>query len=183
MPATTLWLARHGAIERAGELFYGHHDLALSGLGVSQACAVAERLSPLPLTAVYASDLQRARVFAEIVAAPHGLAVTTLPALREMALGVLEGVTFADAQARYPELAARPIEEMTDFRFPGGGESMRDVAARALAAFDALFEKHRGEAFFVCAHNSVNRNKGFVMKGRDQKSVFGSPPLRVNSAL
>lgn len=157
MPATTLWLARHGEIRGVGELFYGHHDVPLSPRGVREALAVAERLRARPLRAVYSSDLERTRVMAQLIAAPHGLAVSELPALREMALGALEGLPVAVARERYPSLASRSIEDMADFRFPEGGESMRDVAERALPVFAELFERHRGEAFCVVGHNSVNR--------------------------
>jgi broad specificity phosphatase PhoE len=82
-----------------------------------------------------------------------------------MHLGVLEGLLVSDARARYPELAARRYEDMLDSRMPGGGESVRDVAARVLPCIEDITRRHlvaaerSGEAssIAVVAHNTVNR--------------------------
>jgi dihydroneopterin aldolase len=157
MPPTLLYLARHGEVRGAGEVFYGHEDLPLSSRGSAQASALSARLRGVPLAGVYASDLRRASEFAEIVAAPHGQEVQSLPALREMSLGVLEGLPVAEARRLHPDLAERSFASMVDFRMPAGGESLRDVEARAMPVLQALSERHRGSSFLVVAHHSVNR--------------------------
>jgi dihydroneopterin aldolase len=157
MSSTILYLARHGEVRGAGEVFYGHEDLPLSTHGAAQASAISAKLRGTALEAVYASDLRRTVEFAEIIAAPHDLEVQSVPALREMSLGVLEGMPIAEAKLRHPELAGRSYASMLDFRMPGGGESLRDVSLRALPALLALVERHRGRAFVVIGHHSVNR--------------------------
>lgn len=52
-------------------------------------------------THVYSSDLMRCRQSAEAIATATGFPVTHDPRLRERALGQLEGMTRAEARARW----------------------------------------------------------------------------------
>lgn len=166
MNALHLYLVRHGE-PVAADLFYGHADVPLSERGRGQAEAAARALAGVALAGIYCSDLSRAVVGAELIAS-HGEDRPTpvaLRALREMHLGVLEQVSFGDARARVPELAGRSYDDMLDYRMPGGGESVRDVADRVLPCVTELLARHarpRGEtgrppAIAIVAHNTVNR--------------------------
>lgn len=164
MTALTLYLLRHGEPELLGG-FYGHADVALTARGREQAEAQAAALAGRPLAAIYSSDLARAVVGAELLAGEPGPAPVVLPALREMHLGVLERLAFAEAGARYPELAGRSYDDMLEFRMPEGGESVQDVAARVLPCVDEIVRGHaragspKGQvpAVAIVAHNTVVR--------------------------
>jgi alpha-ribazole phosphatase/probable phosphoglycerate mutase len=173
--ALRLYLLRHGEVAQAEGgrwIFYGHHDLPLSDRGREQARAQAKRLEKAVLAGIYCSDLQRTRYSAELFAAARGgkPEVIELTALREMHLGVLEGVERDVALERYPDIASRSYEDMLDFRVPGGGESVRDVAARSVACIEGLVSKHAAVSpaggdpddqptpnIIVVAHNTINR--------------------------
>ena len=157
-----LYLLRHGE-PALKDAFYGHEDVLLSQLGQAHAAAQASALADTPLRAIYSSDLRRASDGAALLAVGTGRpAPLALPALREMHLGVLERVRFVDAQTRYPELIAHGYPSMLRFRMPGGGESVEDVADRALPCVEALIARHLGApgtspAVAIVAHNTVNR--------------------------
>jgi len=69
-----LYLIRHGEVEEAAaKRLLGRTDKHLSDLGLEQSRQLAEKLSVARLAAVYSSDLQRARVFAETIANCHRL--------------------------------------------------------------------------------------------------------------
>jgi len=173
--ALRLYLLRHGEVAQAEGgrwIFYGHHDLPLSPKGQGQARDQAKRLENTVLCGIYCSDLERTRYTAELLSAARGgePEVVELPALREMHLGVLEGVERDEALARYPEIASRSYEDMLDFRVPGGGESVRDVAERSIACLEELVSKHAAApqmegdpkkeptpTIVVVAHNTINR--------------------------
>jgi broad specificity phosphatase PhoE len=150
-------------------MFYGHADVDLSARGVRQAAAIARVLAREPLTAIYSSDLARATVGAAQIAAlgPERPAPIALAELREMHLGVLERVPFREGRARAPELARIGYDDLLDHRLPGGGESVRDLAARVIPCVTAIVTRHlRGPgeprrtpppAVVVVAHNTVNR--------------------------
>ena len=77
----------------------------LNGRGAAQASALARRLAlEAPFDALYSSDLQRARdtvghVLDVLDGAPQAVFV---PGLRERSMGVLEGLTTAEAAIREP---------------------------------------------------------------------------------
>lgn len=164
MTTLTLYLLRHGEPDLHGG-FYGHADVALTERGRAQAAAQAEALRERPLVAIYSSDLARAVAGAAMLARPDGPAPEALPALREMHLGVLERLAFAEAGARYPALAGRSYEDMLEFRMPEGGESVRDVADRVVPCVEGIIARFarpgspKGQvpAVAIVAHNTVLR--------------------------
>jgi alpha-ribazole phosphatase len=152
-----IYLLRHGEVQGAEtRRFIGHLDVPLSGLGERQCAAQAARLHAAPIAAVFSSDLVRSRRSAEIIAAPHGLLPKPLPALREMAMGRWEGLTAAEIRAREPEAFADWMARVGEFPFPEG-ESVPDLAARAIPAFEAIVEAHAGRTVVVVAHGGTNR--------------------------
>jgi alpha-ribazole phosphatase/probable phosphoglycerate mutase len=154
---TRVYLVRHGSVEGAERRrFIGHLDVPLSPLGRAQAEAVARRLAGVALDAVYASDLERTRLTAEILAAPHGLRPVLVPALREFAMGRWEGLTAEEIRALDPAAFAKWMADVSGYRFPEG-ESLGDLAARAWPAFEAIVAAHPGGSVAVVGHGGTNR--------------------------
>jgi broad specificity phosphatase PhoE len=154
---TLIYLVRHGEVVHAlSRRFIGHLDVPLSEWGEQQCAAQARRLAGVGLTAIFTSDLERARRSGEIIAAPHGLVPTAVPALREMAMGRWDGLTSAEIQAREPEAFTTWMADVGSFAFPDG-ESVGDLLARAWPAFLQIVRGHRGEAVAIVAHGGTNR--------------------------
>ena len=155
--AGLIYLLRHGEVQGAEtRRFIGHLDVPLSGVGERQCATPAARLRHVELAAVFSSDLVRSRRSAEIVGAPHGLTPTTVPALREMAMGRWEGLTAAEIRARDPDAFAAWMARVGEFPFPEG-ESVLDLVARAVPAFEAIAAAHAGRAVAIVAHGGTNR--------------------------
>jgi alpha-ribazole phosphatase len=154
---TLIYLLRHGEIAgAAGRRFVGHLDVPLSVRGERQCVRQAERLRTVPLAAVIASDLERARRSAEIIAAPHGLRPQIVPALREMDMGRWDGLTAAEIGEREPGAFAAWMAHIGEFAFPGG-ESVPALLARAWPAFEALTRTFAGRSIAIVAHGGTNR--------------------------
>lgn len=154
---TLIYLLRHGEVIGAEtRRFIGHLDVPLSEVGERQCAAQAARLRGVALAAVYSSDLARARRSAQIIGAPHGLTPTVLPALREMAMGRWDGLSAAEIRAREPEAFADWMARVGEFPFPEG-ESVPDLLARAVPAFEAIAAAHAGRPIAVVAHGGTNR--------------------------
>ena len=152
-----IYLLRHGEVVLAEtRRFIGHLDVPLSPTGERQSASQAARLATVKLSAVYSSDLARARRTGEIVGAPHALSPTIVPALREMAMGRWEGLTAAEIQRAEPERFAEWMANVGAFPFPEG-ESVPDLEARAWPAFEALARAHPGAAIAIVAHGGTNR--------------------------
>jgi broad specificity phosphatase PhoE len=154
---TVIYLFRHGEVMLAEtRRFIGHLDVPLSPHGEAQCVAQSSRLADRRVTAMYSSDLARARRSGALLGEPHGLSPTILPALREMAMGRWEGLTADEIKAREPEAFSAWMSSVGDFPFPGG-ESVPDLAARAWPAFEALVAAHDGSSIAVVAHGGTNR--------------------------
>ncbi len=157
MPSTWIYLVRHGSVVGAEtRRFIGHLDVPLSPLGEAEIERLAARLAPVPLAAVYASDLGRSRLSAEIIARPHGLTPRVDSALREMAMGRWEGLTADEINAREPEAFKEWMARVGDFPFPEG-ESVRNLLARTWPAFERIVGAHAGERVAIVGHGGTNR--------------------------
>jgi alpha-ribazole phosphatase len=152
-----IYLLRHGEVEGAEtRRFIGHLDVPLSPAGERQCQAQARRLRDVALAAVFSSDLLRARRSAQIIGAPHGLAPVVVPALREMAMGRWEGLTAAEIRGREPTAFADWMAHVGEFPFPDG-ESVPDLVARAVPAFEAIAAAHGERPVAIVAHGGTNR--------------------------
>lgn len=157
MDSTWVYLVRHGSVVGAEtRRFIGHLDVPLSPLGEAEMERLAVRLAAVPLAAVYASDLGRSRLSAEILARPHGLAPRIVPALKEMAMGRWEGLTADEINVREPEGFKEWMARIGEFPFPEG-ESVADLLGRAWPAFETIVGSHPGERVAIVAHGGTNR--------------------------
>jgi broad specificity phosphatase PhoE len=134
-----LWLVRHGNTEwNSQRRMCGHSDIALSPLGLRQASWVAGRLRREKITAIYSSDLSRARQTAEIIAQRCALTqpIQLSPAWREMSFGDWEGLTYAQIAQDY----AQQLGFFTDPQqhSPPNGESFSALVQRMQIAFVQL---------------------------------------------
>lgn len=152
-----LLLLRHALTEATGRKLSGWTPgLHLSEQGRQQAKALAERLEPLRIDAVYSSPLERCVQTAAAVAEARGLAVRTLAEVGEVHYG---GWTGRDLR----ELPKLPLWRVvrgypSGARFPDGeapGESLYEMQARAVTAIERLRTGHQGQTVAVCSHADV----------------------------
>jgi probable phosphoglycerate mutase len=141
--------------ETVRDRIYGRLDPRLSERGRAHAASIALRLAAEPIAAVYASPQSRARETAAPLAARLGLEALMEADLREIDFGELEGLSLAEAVARYP-VQANWMVAPGDAEFPGG-ESVAALQARATAIAHAVAERHEGETVAVFTHAVVIR--------------------------
>lgn len=115
----------------------GQSDTRLSPLGHRHAAAVAATLGELPIDAIYCSPLSRAMETAQPLADALKLPVECDDRLKEINIGIFQGLLAAELSDRLPEESARWRSQDPDYRIPRG-ESRRDLMARAAAAFEAI---------------------------------------------
>jgi probable phosphoglycerate mutase len=157
MSHTRIFLIRHGATTLSAEdRFAGATDVALSDEGRQQAGRLANRLSQIPVAAVYASPLGRTMETARILAAPHRMEVQQRDGLREISHGHWEQLTRQEVEQKFPEEAASWGEDPYTFA-PEGGESGLAVTARALPALMEIVRRHEGSPVIVVSHKATIR--------------------------
>ncbi len=152
MTRTDLLLVRHGeSTWNALSRWQGQADPPLSPFGERQAEDAAVRLAEVTtITAVWTSDLVRARRTGELIAKHLGLGrVREEPRLRERDVGAWSGLTRDEIEARWPGyLAAR--------RSPPDFEGDEALLARARAGLAAAVEGSEGDVLVV-THGGVVR--------------------------
>lgn len=154
---TRLILLRHGQTELSVHRRYsGHGDPELTELGQSQAAAAARALAErfaaqeIEPAAILSSPLRRARQTAAALAEVTGARLQVRDRLIETDFGGWEGLTFAEARERDPELHARWLGSSEVE--PPGGESFAAVGKRVTAEKDAILAEFPGRTVVLVSH-------------------------------
>jgi broad specificity phosphatase PhoE len=177
----TLLLARHGQTDwNAERRWQGHTDRPLNKRGREQAEALAERLADVELTAVYSSDLRRARDTAAVVAERRALEVRTGPELREVDVGSWAGLTRAEAEARFPEAFARWQEGHPGWE---DGESYEAMTARVVRAAREIAAAEPDGPVLVVTHAGPIRALHAAALGIDIHTYRRLRPVEPNARL
>jgi probable phosphomutase (TIGR03848 family) len=153
---TTLLLVRHGLTAMTGPVLAGWTPgVHLDDRGKAQAEAVAERLRPLPLTAIVSSPLDRCLDTAGIIAAGRDQEVTVEQRLGECKYGDWTGRPLKELlkEPLWKVVQAHPSAAV----FPGPeGEGLADTQARAVAAVRDWNAKLGPDAtWLACSHGDV----------------------------
>jgi len=145
-------LLRHGQTELSVQRRYsGRGNPPLTELGRSQAHAAARYLAERGgIAAVVSSPLQRAHDTATAAAKGLGLDVTIDADLIETDFGAWEGLTFAEAAERDPELHTRWLRDTS--LAPPDGESFDTVAQRVRRARNRIIAEYGGASVLVVSH-------------------------------
>jgi probable phosphoglycerate mutase len=155
MQRTRVIVVRHGETAWNNEKrWQGHLDSPLTAKGLSQAQALARRLSGERFSALYSSDLGRAHQTAQIIATATGHSVVLDARLRERKLGVFQGLTSDEIRAVHAEEYELYRARDPDHRLPEG-ESLRQQVERNLRCFEELAQRHLGESIVVVTHGGV----------------------------
>jgi probable phosphoglycerate mutase len=151
---TTVLLVRHGLTRLTGPVLAGWTPgLHLDDRGIAQARALADRLRPLPLTAIVSSPLERCLDTVAPISEGRGIAVEIDDRLGEARYGDWTG-------RELKHLVRDPLWKVVQsapsaVTFPNG-EAMREVQSRSLAAIRAWNERLGADAtWLACSHADV----------------------------
>src|SRR6266513_3153544 len=99
---TRVFLIRHGAtVLSAEDRFAGAVDVLLSDGGRDQARKLGQRLAHEEVTVAFASPMKRTMETAQLIVAPHRLAVQPVDGIREIAHGRWEGKTRQEVEKEF----------------------------------------------------------------------------------
>lgn len=169
---TILYMIRHGQPEACHlNCYYGQMDVPLSERGRQQSSAVAERLSGVPLDAVYSSDLSRASYLAEQLAEPRGLPVRRVEAFRERSMGRLTGLDRAALERDHGELYKTWLADRIHFRMPEA-ENFEDLEGRVVPAVLELVASFPGRRIALACHAGPIRVMVARVLGMPLENIF-----------
>lgn len=150
---TVLLLIRHGHTATAGRTLTGWSPgVHLSEVGRREAERLVERLSGIPIAAIYSSPLERCRETAAPLARDRGVAARIRRGLIETGYGELTGRTIR--QVSRTRLWRTLRRSPSAIRFPGG-ESLREVQARAVETVLEISALHPRATVAVFTHADV----------------------------
>ena len=137
-----LLLIRHGENEfvKTGKLAGRLPNVHLNERGRQQAVELAEALSDVPLKAIYASPLERARETAEALAGERKLEIQLRPDLMDTNIGKWQGRTLK--QVRRLKKWKIVQQAPSRFTFPEG-ESFLQNQTRIVSCLDEIAASHK----------------------------------------
>ncbi|HEY9737144.1 MAG TPA: histidine phosphatase family protein, partial [Trichocoleus sp.] len=149
----------------------GHcDDSSLTPEGEQQARRVGQALTGIPFDAVWSSPLQRARKTAELIVEELRSELPQVPTpqysddLKEISLPLWEGISFTEAEAKYPEEYRAWRQDPLNFsmQVPGEGGTVafypvREVQQQAERFWQQLLASSAGKTILVVAHSAINR--------------------------
>lgn len=149
---------RHGETgHNASGIYQGQLDVHLSERGREQAAAAADVLVGRGVSRLVSSDLARAADTADALASRTGLRVEHDSRLREIHVGVWQGLPHTEVVARYPEVVAA-LDRGEDAVRGEHGERVADVQVRVRAVFEELVGRLGPEECGVVAtHGMASR--------------------------
>jgi len=188
---TQLWLIRHGQTDwNAQGRWQGQTPDAppLNTVGLAQAHALARQLAEqaaregTSFDALYSSDLLRARQTAEIIAQRLGLPIQLDARLREVNLGVWEGMLGDEVALRYvAELDERRRDPVHSR--PPQGETVLELAARVGQALDDIARAHPRGNVIVVSHGLAIAAALCLANGWPLEQVFAHIPENAASQI
>ncbi|GJM42955.1 MAG: phosphoglycerate mutase [Ardenticatenaceae bacterium] len=145
---TTILLVRHGENDwvKKHRLAGWIEGIHLNGNGRQQAVAAAERLTLLPIKAIYSSPVLRCRETADFIAESQGLPVNLLETVGEVRYGEWEGKKISKLAKKKEWFTVQFFPSR--MQFPGG-DTLRGVQMRGVDALEALAKAHDDKDIIV----------------------------------
>lgn len=131
----------------------GERPVPLNRQGVAQAQRLAALLKDRPIHAIRSSPVARARQTAEILAAAVQVPVAIDQGLTEIGVGQWEGLYWQDVAE---QIVRRDLYRKPEDTRPPGGETLREVQTRAVAAMERAAARSDGPLLCV-SHADVLR--------------------------
>ena len=154
------YLVRHAQTAWNGEnRLQGHTDLPLSPLGQEQAKRLGTHFGALRAqytvpSRLYTSHLVRSLQTAQAIADQTGIPLLVEPHLAEACLGVWEGLTPEEVDARYDGAYQRWRTAPSTVQIPEA-EPLAQFRARVRGAFARIIQAHPEEELIVVSHGGV----------------------------
>ncbi len=169
---TVLYLIRHGEPHaRHLNCYYGDLDVELSERGHEQSRRLAERLAHLPLDAIYSSNLERAALLAELLAASRDLPVRRLASFREQHLGCMQGIEREVLQRDHAELYSNYLADRVFYKVPEA-ETFEDLHKRVVPEVLELVAAFAGRRVALVCHAGPIRVVMAHVLGMSLENIF-----------
>lgn len=155
---TTIYMIRHAEAE--GNLYrivQGQLNSYITVRGKKQIAALAERFKDVHLDALYSSDLRRTIDTAGAITKYHDLPIRQTPRLREISLGVCEGMSFGEMYRFDPVQMDNFNNDPANWVAPKA-ESFAECTVRMYSAVTEIAVENAGKTVAVVSHGMAIRS-------------------------
>lgn len=135
---------------RAQGRLAGDTDLPVNELGHRQAVNIGQEIANLSPTLIRSGPEQASKQTASLIAHDRGLRLRTVKALREVNLGLWQGMTLAELQERFAKVYRQWRNDPLSIE-PPEGETISIAAERLTAAIEKLRRKNEAGCFAIVA--------------------------------
>jgi len=159
----TLYIVRHGETEaNVDKIVQGHTDSPLTESGEEQVRDVAKKFEDIKFSAIYSSDLGRAKRTAEIIKSNRDLGVETSEKLREKFFGEFEGRPHSEYVGTLKKEFDKfdnelSTEERWEHKAHPSIESDKELLDRFLPQVEEIASGHLGGSVLIVAHRYAIR--------------------------
>ena len=165
---TTIYVARHGQSEFNATLDLstidkdGEAGAHLTTLGQEQAKNLAQRLKLVHFSAIFSSDLVRAKQTAEAVALERKIAVKTTNAIRErdiVRFAIKLGYKNLDEIEAWLRKELKELDEQgkMNYKYNAAMETPNEAATRLLTFIREAAVAYAGQTIMVVCHSNIMR--------------------------
>jgi alpha-ribazole phosphatase/probable phosphoglycerate mutase len=180
---TELWLIRHGQTDWNTEgRIQGSIDQPLNECGIDQAKELAAKLDGNEFAAVYSSPAIRAFQTAAILMEGKDIQIHCDERLKEINLGIWEGLTWQEVEEEYPELL-RKREADPERIAPPGSENYSELAERMVEAVNDIAAAHPDERVLVVSHGMTIASLICKVHGLPLKQAYNHVPKNADPVV
>lgn len=165
-----LLLIRHAeSVGNVDGRFEGQSSTPLSVKGRWQAAQLAHYLQRQPVpVCLYSSPLQRAAETANYLVLSIGCPLELDIALQELHQGIFQGLTWDEANQRYPQVCS-DLTATLDYRPVPGAETLMFAHRRAIGWYQTLWQRHLpGDVIWIVTHGGFMQQLIRVILGCDR---------------
>ena len=166
-----IYIIRHGETEYGKEKRYlGHTDCKLSKEGENQARHLARTFSDtrIKIHDIFSSDLNRCRSTISTIFPERE--IIYLKELREINMGIWDGLTFEDVKNKYAEDYMKRGNNIAEFT-PRDGESFSQCQKRSQSIFKYIISSTKGN-IVICSHSGFIRTLICSLLKKDLSEIF-----------
>lgn len=145
-----LILIRHGETDWSRQKKYcGLTDIDLNQKGIARAKKTALEIKNEKIYKIYSSDSKRAYNFAKLIF--KNMPIENLTSLREINFGIFEGLTYAQAARKFPEIYKKWLSDPANTPIPKG-ESLSEMAKRIKKLLNSISTNNKNKTLALVTH-------------------------------
>jgi probable phosphoglycerate mutase len=178
---TTIYITRHGQTEwNVEKRMQGWSDSPLTELGIQQAKWLEERLKDTKLDVIYSSPINRALSTANIVNSKRNIPIYTDLRLKEINMGIWEGLTQDEIQKSYSKELYN-FWNVPELYKPYNGETFYQIRQRTEEFIKEIISKNIGKDILIVTHTITLKSIMCFFQNTLIEDFWGPPYIHPTS--